>query len=88
MTIDSSERLLWFRTAFCLHELNRTAEAKQTLFNAPEPIRDTALHSNLACYEALLGDVAKAKTLLTISFEKDPELMETALDDPDLESVW
>ncbi len=61
---------------------------KQTLLSAPKPIRDTALYSyNLACYEAQLGDVSRAKALLKVSFEKDPELKETALDDPDLEPV-
>jgi len=79
----------WFHTAFCLHEMKRTAEAKQTLLNAPEAIRETAQYSyNLACYEAQLGAIAKAKALLKVSFEKDPEMKETALDDPDLEPVW
>jgi hypothetical protein len=45
----------WIHTAFCLHEMKRTAEAKQTLLSAPEAIREAALYSyNLACYEAQL----------------------------------
>ncbi|MEJ0000940.1 MAG: hypothetical protein WDO13_18280 [Verrucomicrobiota bacterium] len=79
----------WFRTAYCLHELKQTTEAKQTLLNAPEPIRDTALFSyNLACYEAQLGDLDRAKALLRVCFSKDANMKATALDDPDLEPLW
>jgi tetratricopeptide (TPR) repeat protein len=79
----------WFRTAFCLHELKRTAEAKQTLLGAPPAIRETALYCyNLACYEAQLGDRDKAKALLAECFKRDKSMREGALDDPDLEPVW
>jgi hypothetical protein len=79
----------WFRTAFCLHELKRTAEAKQTLLDAPESIRETAQYSyNLACYEAQLGHPDKAKLLLNACFTKDKSMRQTALGDPDLEPVW
>ena len=79
----------WISTAFCFHEMKRTSEAKQTLLNAPQPIRESALYSyNLACYEAQLGSVETAMTLLKTCFAIDPEMRETALDDPDLELVW
>ena len=79
----------WFRTAFCLHEMKRTIEARQTLLNAPVPIRDIALYSyNMACYEAQLGDVKQAKELLKVACEKEPNFRQQALDDPDLKPVW
>jgi hypothetical protein len=47
----------WFRTAYCQHELKKTAEAKETLLSAPTGLRDAPLYSyNLACYEAQLGN--------------------------------
>ena len=79
----------WFKTAFCLHELRRTVEARQTLLNAPAPIRDIALYSyNLACYEAQLGDLKRAKELLTVACKKEPIFRHEALDDPDLKPIW
>jgi tetratricopeptide (TPR) repeat protein len=80
---------MWFRTAFCLHELKRTEEAKQTLLCAPEEIRKTPLFSyNLACYEAQLGRRDEARSLLEECFRKDLSMRADALDDPDLEPVW
>ena len=79
----------WFHTAFCLHEMKRTAEAKQTLLNAPEAIRETAQYSyNLACYEAQLGNIAEAKRQLSIAFKMDQNFKADSLDDPDLEPLW
>jgi hypothetical protein len=79
----------WIHAAFCLHELKRTAEAKQTLLNAPVAIRETALYSyNLACYEAQLGQHEKAKVLLAECFTRDKSMRDGALDDPDLAPVW
>ena len=79
----------WFRTAFCLHEMRRTEEARQTLLNAPEPIQNIAVYSyNLACYESQLGDVRAAKKLLKECFDKDASFKQLALDDPDLQPVW
>lgn len=78
-----------FKTAYCLHELWRTREAKETLEAAPSAIRDTAVfYYNLACYEAQLGNVDEAKQLLKQCFQKEPRYREEALDDPDLEPLW
>lgn len=78
-----------FKTAYCLHELKRTKEVKETLEAAPVSIRGTAVfHFNLACYAAQLGHLDEAKKLLTRCFEKEPRFKEEALDDPDLEPVW
>jgi predicted Zn-dependent protease len=43
---------------------------------------------NLACYRAVAGKVAEAKTLLAEAFSLDASLRITALDDPDLVRVW
>jgi predicted Zn-dependent protease len=43
---------------------------------------------NLACYRAVTGKVAEAKTLLAEAFTLDASLRITALDDPDLVGVW
>jgi tetratricopeptide (TPR) repeat protein len=79
----------WFRAAFCLHELKRTVEARQTLLDAPELIREEPLFSyNMACYESQLGNVSRAKELLARTIEKAPQMKAEALDDPDLAAVW
>jgi tetratricopeptide (TPR) repeat protein len=78
-----------FKTAYCLHELKRTREAKAILESAPRSIWDTALfYYNSACYESQLGNIDEAKLLLKQSFAKEPRYREKALDDPDLEPVW
>jgi len=84
-----SEHEFHFKTAYCLHELNRTTEAKVTLESAPKSIRDTALYCyNLACYETQLGNLDEAKCLLKDCFARDPQYREESLDDPDLEPLW
>jgi tetratricopeptide (TPR) repeat protein len=83
------EMEFWFRSAYCLHELKRTLEAKDTLLKAPMAIRDTAVFSyNLACYETQLGNLKEAKRLLKECFERDEGFRVDALEDPDLEPLW
>jgi hypothetical protein len=77
------------KTAYCLHELCRTEEAKKMLLYAPTSLRETALFNyNLACYETQLGNLEQAKVLLKTCFEKDKDFREEALDDPDLAPLW
>lgn len=79
----------YLKTAYCLHELKRSLEAKLTLESAPQTIRETALYYyNLACYESQLGNLEAAKTLLKKCFSIDPTWREESLDDPDLEPLW
>jgi predicted Zn-dependent protease len=78
-----------FKAAYCLHELRRTQEAKDTLIDAPVNQRKTALYFyNMACYETQLGNVAQAKLLLKSCFERDKKWRAEALEDPDLEPLW
>lgn len=84
-----SELEFYFKTAYCLHELKRTEEAKGTLQAAPHSIRKTALyHYNRACYETQLGNLPEAKRLLTECFAIEPRYREESLDDPDLQPIW
>jgi predicted Zn-dependent protease len=80
----------WYiRTAFCLHELKRTADARAVLLNGPETLKDNAVyHYNMACYEAQLGHVKKAKQYLSTCFKMEKKFKAEALEDPDLEPVW
>ncbi len=83
------EHEFYFKTAYCLHELKRTEEAKQTLETAPDAIRKTALfHYNLACYETQLGNIETAKHLLKRCFALAPAYKEEANEDPDLQPLW
>ncbi len=69
--------------------MKRTAEAKETLLRATTAISRTALYCyNLSCYEAQLRHTERAKLLLQECFTKDATMKATALDDPDLESLW
>jgi len=75
----------FFKTAYCLHEMKRTQEAKETLVGAPLSIRKGALYFyNLACYETQLGNMEEAKSLLKTCFRKDSDYRDESMADPDL----
>jgi predicted Zn-dependent protease len=79
----------YVRTGFCLHEMKRTQEARQTLLDGPEALRSHAVYFyNLACYEAQLGNIAEAKRQLASCFKMDKNYKAESLDDPDLEPLW
>ncbi len=85
------EAVGWVNRSFCLHEMERTAEARDNLLPVMEKFPDDAvMRYNLACYECQLGRLAQAKHWLEESFEiGDPwKLKLMALDDPDLEPLW
>lgn len=74
--------------AFCLHEMGRTAEAKEFLLDGPPDLANEATyHYNLGCYDAVLGNLAEAERHLRTSFEMDKKFREIAKYDPDLKSV-
>jgi tetratricopeptide (TPR) repeat protein len=78
-----------FKTAYCLHELKRTKEARETLATAPADLLKTALFFyNMACYETQLGNLGEALLLLESCFAKDKNWRAEALEDPDLELLW
>jgi predicted Zn-dependent protease len=79
----------YIRTAYCLHELKRTQEARQTLLDGPVALHEQAVYYyNLACYEAQLGNLAKARLHLAACFKLDKAYRAESLEDPDLEPLW
>ena len=79
----------FIQAAFCLHEIGRTREARAILRQGPAALlRDAVYHYNLACYEAVLGDVEAAQSHLRTSFRLNPEMRESALKDRDLQAIW
>ena len=78
----------YLHAGFCLHELGKTAEAKQFLLKGPAALlKEPIYYYNMGCYEALLGNVKDARINLETSFRMDSSFRELAKRDPDLESV-
>jgi len=74
--------------AFCLHEMGRTAEARDLLLSGPESLsREATYFYNLGCYDAVLGNLEKAVDHLHVSFHMDKKFREIAKYDPDLNPV-
>jgi predicted Zn-dependent protease len=74
--------------AFALHELGRTAEARDLLLRGPEILKkDPTYHYNIGCYEAVLGNNESAKQSLERSFALDETYRDFAKKDPDLEAI-
>jgi predicted Zn-dependent protease len=78
----------FLHAGFCLHELGKTAEAKQLLLKGPSTLRKEPIYYyNMGCYEALLGNAKDAQQHLEKSFKMDASFREIAKRDPDLKSV-
>lgn len=78
----------FLHAGFCLHELGKTAEAKQLLLKGPVALlKEPIYYYNMGCYEALLGNVKDARINLETSFRMDASFRELAKRDPDLKSV-
>jgi hypothetical protein len=78
----------YIHAAFCLHELGRTLEAKQTLLTGPSGLLDEPVYYyNLACYDTVLGNLQQAKVYLQASFRLDKSFRELANSDPDLQRI-
>ena len=78
----------FLHAGFCLHELGKTAEAKQFLLKGPAALlKEPIYYYNMGCYEALLGNVKDARINLETSFRMDATFRELAKRDPDLKSV-
>jgi tetratricopeptide (TPR) repeat protein len=89
--LDPEDPLGWVHRSYALHELKRTAEARDNLLRVVDkfPISAT-MRYNLACYECQLGRLEQAKQWLEKAFAiGDAKNMKlAALDDPDLEPLW
>ncbi len=78
----------FIHTAFSLHELGRTADAKEVLLGGPPSLLDEPLYYyNLACYDAILGNLDQARAYLRASFRLNKSFRDTARNDPDLASI-
>src|SRR5712692_3483148 len=78
----------FLHAGFCLHELGKTAEAKQLLLKGPAALlKEPIYYYNMGCYDALLGNVRDAQMHLQTSFQMDASFREIAKRDPDLKSV-
>jgi tetratricopeptide (TPR) repeat protein len=81
----------WLHRSFSLHELNRTAEARDNLLSVLDKFPDESiLRYNVACYECQLGRLEQAKSWLEKAFKMgNPRRMKlAALHDPDLQPLW
>jgi predicted Zn-dependent protease len=84
----SNESSGFIHAAFCLHELGRTGEAKQTLLDGPAKLlEEPVYYYNLGCYDAVLGNLNEAKAYLRASFRLDKSFRDMAKNDPDLEQI-
>ncbi len=78
----------FIHAAFCLHELGRTDEARDTLLSGPDLLHaEPTFHYNLACYECALGNLDLARLHLEKSIELDKKFKEFAKSDPDLAAL-
>ena len=81
----------WVHRSYVLHELKRTAEARDTLLRPVDkfPINATMRYS-LARYEFQLGRLEQAKKWLeeALQLGDAKKVKLAALDDPDLEPLW
>jgi tetratricopeptide (TPR) repeat protein len=88
---DPEGPLGWVQRSYALHELKRTAEARDNLLCVVNKFeRDDIIHYNLARYECQLGRLEHAKQWLEKAFLLgDARRMKlAALDDPYLEPLW
>ena len=87
-TVNPNQPYGYVHAAFCLHELGRTPEAKQTLLDGPASLLDEPVYYyNLACYDTVLGNFEPAKAYLRASFRLDKSFREMAKNDPDLRQI-
>jgi tetratricopeptide (TPR) repeat protein len=80
----------WVDLSFSLHELRRTAEARDNLLAVARQFPEVAtIPYNLACYEAQLGNLDQAYQWLSKALKKpnSNHLRESARSDPDLEPL-
>lgn len=86
--LEPRESLGFIHAAYCLHELGRTEEAKQTLLDGPQALLlEATYYYNMGCYHARLGEIEDAQAYVERAFELDPAFRKNAQFDPDLENL-
>ena len=74
--------------AYCLHELGETETARQTLLKGPKALeKEGTYFYNLACYDAVLGDLDAARKHLARSIRIDKRFRDFARNDSDLAAL-
>lgn len=89
--LQPHEALGWIHQSYALHELKRTAEARDHLLKIVDKFPDGAtMRYNIACYECQLGRLAEARQWLAKAFRLgDKQKMRAmALEDLDLQPLW
>jgi predicted Zn-dependent protease len=75
----------YIHLAYCLHEMGETAAARQTLLCGPSALeKEGTYFYNLACYDAVLGDIDAARKHLARSIRIDKRFRDFAKNDRDL----
>ena len=88
LRIDPKAQAAYIHGAFALHELGRTAEARDLLLRGAALLaEDPTFHYNIGCYEAVLGNRESALLSLRKSFSLDETYRDFALRDPDLQGL-
>jgi predicted Zn-dependent protease len=85
--LDPADSLGWSHQSFALHELRRTAEARDNLLQVADRFPDNpTMRYNLACYECQLGRTEEAKRWLAAAFQLGDKrrMAKAALTDSDL----
>ncbi len=78
----------FIHSAFCLHEMGKTREAKEVLLEGPAAlVKEATYHYNLACYECALGNTEAAQAYLQTSINMDERFEAYAKTDPDLKAL-
>ena len=78
----------YMHLAFCQHELGDTKGARKTLLGGPRSLEKMATYYyNLACYEAVLGQVEAARVYLEQSIRIDKRFRDFAKYDVDLAAL-
>jgi tetratricopeptide (TPR) repeat protein len=79
----------WILWAFSARREKSVADARAVLLEASKlHPKEALIPYNLACYSCVEGDIETATVLLKRAFELEPDLRKTALDDPDLDSIF
>ncbi len=74
--------------AFCQHEQGDTEAARRTLLSGPSALeKEGTYFYNLACYDAVLGDLEAARKHLARSIRLDKRFREFARTDHDLAAL-
>jgi len=91
VTVAPDDPTGWVNQSYALHELRRTAEARDLLLpKAAEFPRQSIIPYNLACYACQLGDLEEARRWLRrfLQLRSKDELRRLALNDQDLRPLW